>query len=569
MPPRPRPRLRVLGGAQDGRTFHLPDTVGEAYTLGRALDSSICLKDTETSRHHATVAFDGAEYTLTDNRSTNGTFVNGAFASHAVLQHGDRVRVGETTLVFERIQAVPETVQTGSHSVRLLSPDETDTAPVPEVNATLAVEEGTAVLPAAGQSIEDLRSAHEQLALLHDVNRAVASAVDSDAMLDTIMEQMAEIKDFDRGFIMLFDDRGELELKTEYRRRGRDDDEVLTLSRTVLDRAVQDGVAVLCCDLLNDPQFGAAASIQMSKTRSALCIPLIANAEVLGVLHLDSQSLDNAFSEQDLRLFTIIGNDMASAIANQRMRDRLAARQRIDRDLEIASQIQQDLLPTHTPKDERLQLYARNLPAWQVGGDFYDYFSLGDHRSGVVIGDVSGKGVPAALLMVKGMTDFRTLASEHRESTAAVVTAANQLLARQSLRGMFITLAYVVIDTESLTVQYTNAGHLPPILLRGNGEEQLLDGARGPPVGILADSAYEESTVPLIVGDTICLITDGFIEARNATKDELTMERVRSVARANAGAPQALVEALVRETVNFVGGAPQHDDLTALAVRVG
>lgn len=568
MPARPRAQLRVVGGAQDGQTFPLAGGVGATYSLGRALDNAICLKDTETSRHHATISFDGVDYTVVDNRSTNGTFVNGAFTPRTALHHGDRLRLGDTMLIFERLGAEDRTSAAASETIRFVTAEEEPNRPTPGVNVTLAVADRAALMPEPpAENVAELRTAHEQLQILHRINQAVASSGDLQTMLETIMEELRELKPFDRGFIMLYNAQGELEPRVEYHaNRGGD---VITVSSTVIDQAVREGMAVLCSDMLSNPRFAASDSVHLTNTQSVMCVPLVANGEVLGVLHVDSQSVEHAFTEQDLRLFSIIGNDLAIALANERMRERLLRRQQIERDLEIASQIQQQLLPEHVPQDPNIRLYARNVPAYQVGGDFYDYFPLGDHRMGVVIGDVSGKGVTAALLMVKAMAEFRALASDHRDSTAAVVGAANGILAARSMRGMFITLAYLLIDTAAMTLTYTNAGHLPPLLVHADGSDATLDGAAGTPLGIAADVAYPEEQIALRAGDTCVLLTDGFIEARNAAKQEMTLDRVRAAARANAGGPQELVEALLAETLAFVGQAPQHDDLTALALRVG
>lgn len=570
MPTKPPALFRVVEGIRRGETIPLTCRIGETWTMGRALDNSICLTDAEISRRHATVTFDGARFTLEDHRSTNGTFVNGAFTPKTALRDGDEVRLGEAILRFEESGGRTEPTVVASDSVCVIT-EEGMPGATPNVSLAVSITDDELRPPAPDrQSLEQLQSAHEQLAVLHEVNQAVAAALDRDALLNRVMEQLARLKDFDRGFILLYDGEGALQVAAHAVRPGSGAESGAgVISRTVLDRVIDDRVAVLCSDLQNDPRFGGADSVRLSSVRSAICAPIIAGAEVLGVLHLDSEALQNAFGEHDLRLFSMIANDLAIALVNQRMRDRLAERQRIEHELQIAHQIQQNFLPTHVPINPKIQLYARNVPALEVGGDFYDYFNLGDARFAVVIGDVSGKGVPAAMLMVKAMTEFRSLALDCRDSTATAVAQLNAALAQTTMRGMFLTLAYLLIDTRAMTLQYTSAGHLPPVRITGGDAAEPLMAARGIPIGITPDAAFEEARVTIQPGDRFFLTTDGVTEARNGAREEMTAERVYAVAAEHGTTPEALVEAVVEATLAFVGGAPQHDDLTAVAVAVG
>lgn len=560
-------RLRIVEGIRSGDSIPLTCQVGDVWSIGRALENTICLTDAEVSRHHATVTFDGNSFTLTDNRSTNGTFVNGTFTPQAALKDGDEVRFGDAVLRFELL-AAPSDETLGESATKEFVADAA--AAAPEVNFTLAVSDHALQADRADtEDFAELQRAHERLAVVHSINQAVAAAPDQQRMLDKIMEELARLKGFDRGFILLASEGGPLTVRAKYTRPGV---EVApggaVISRTVLDQVVNEGMAVLSSDLQNDPRFDQAESIRLGRVRSAISVPLVAHGEVLGVLHLDSESLHNAFVEQDLHLFSTIANDISIALANQRMRDQLLERQRLEHELLIASQIQQNFLPTHVPGNAKIQLSARNVPALEVGGDYYDYFHLGDEQIGMVVGDVSGKGVPAALLMVKAMTEFRSRVSDTPTSTAAAVADLNGALVSTTLRGMFITLVYLIIDTAAMTVRYTSAGHLPPLLLPAEGPVQSLTSARGVPVGIVEGAEYEEAVVNLQPGDTLCLVTDGVAEARNSAGTEMGEERVLAAADRHRGSPDALVDGLVGDTLAFVGAAPQHDDITVLAVCV-
>ncbi|MEJ2744111.1 MAG: PP2C family protein-serine/threonine phosphatase [bacterium] len=210
------------------------------------------------------------------------------------------------------------------------------------------------------------------------------------------------------------------------------------------------------------------------------------------------------------------------------------------------------------------------MPAWETGGDFFDVVDMGNGRIGAVIGDVSGKGVPAALYMVKALSEFR-FRSPGALSIEKMLNALNESLLDHSTSGMFVTLLYLVVDTAARTLCYGNAGHLP--LMRkagGSGGIESLDVGEGIPLGIIRGARYAAHTVVLEKGDLLLLYTDGIIEARNRKGREFGLPRLRRIlSSGKAAGPEAMVKRILRSVERFSKGMPQHDDLTALAIRIG
>ena len=242
-------------------------------------------------------------------------------------------------------------------------------------------------------------------------------------------------------------------------------------------------------------------------------------------------------------------------------------KQKVEQELVIARNIQQSFLPAKMPQLDRVSFGAVNEPAQSIGGDLYDFFVLSDTRLGVTIGDVAGKGIPAALFMVKGMSDFRFHVTDTTRCSQ-VLNKVNRGLEDNPL-GIFITMLYCIIDTQEMTLEYTNAGHCEPLIIKGNDKSILtLGGAKNLPLGVMPEREYTHEKISINPGDTVFLYTDGVIEARNRKSEQFGMERLCKTLQKSDRYPQGLVEE-VRNAVNrFAQGLPQHDDLTAVAVRI-
>jgi PAS domain S-box-containing protein len=245
------------------------------------------------------------------------------------------------------------------------------------------------------------------------------------------------------------------------------------------------------------------------------------------------------------------------------------AQERMQQQLEIAQTIQQSFLPAYLPGDDdsRYSLAAINEPAESVGGDYYDVIPLGHDRLGLVLCDVSGKGVPGAIYMARLVSDFRFLVDPHEGTPAETLTGLNRLLVERGPPGMFVTVLYLILNLDTGVVTFANAGHLPVLVRRAQGAIEEVAGAAGPPLSILEDMIYTDAEIILAPNEDLLLLTDGVTEAMNAAREQFTHERLLEVLQGAPARPEALVDAVVEAVKAFSGDAPVHDDLTLLAAR--
>jgi sigma-B regulation protein RsbU (phosphoserine phosphatase) len=292
-----------------------------------------------------------------------------------------------------------------------------------------------------------------------------------------------------------------------------------------------------------------------------ITVPLKVKDRVTGVAQVINR-LDGApFDNDDLELFLALSSLAAIAIENAKMHRTLMEKQRLVKDMEFARTVQESFLPQSAPQVPRYRFSAHYTPALEVGGDFYDFIPLDGRRMGIVIGDVSGKGVPAALFMAKLGSDMRTLAFTEKEPAEALMKL-NDLLAARSRRGMFATLLYLELDADRGRLTFSNAGHLPPIIRKADGTLIRLAQAGGAPLGMLPGMRVTQETAEVRPGDTVVLYTDGIVEAMNAKEELYGFDRFETLLRTGPADPAGLRDAIIAAVGRFTGMSAQHDDMT-------
>jgi sigma-B regulation protein RsbU (phosphoserine phosphatase) len=318
---------------------------------------------------------------------------------------------------------------------------------------------------------------------------------------------------------------------------------------------------VLSHDAMEDTRFKSGRSVANFGIRAVMAAPLVWRGETLGILYLDSLGIA-AFSQADLELLSGVAGQSAAAVGNARLHEELLKRQRLEQDLHLAERIQQSFLPRRIPKVDGYTFCARYDPAYEVGGDFYDFVRLPDDRLGIVVGDVSGKGIGAALYMARLTRDLRYFALAESDP-ARVLRWMNRAVVESGQDDIFVTLLYAVLDVRLRQVVFANAGHMPPVLRHKDEQSlQVLDQTAGLPLGVLPDPEYASESFRLERGDTVMLFTDGLVEAMNPARQMYGMERLlRCVARDVSAAP-ALLERTLRDCQRHVGEAAQFDDTT-------
>ena len=402
---------------------------------------------------------------------------------------------------------------------------------------------------------------------LLDVTRQINAEANLDAVLATIVDSLVSIAAADRGFLVLRDDHGELQFTVARDRKGRPlEEKKFKVSRSIVHTVAEAGEPQLIDDAAAAEGLNSRMSIVSLSLRTILCVPLKARDRVIGVIYVDSNAITRRFTEGDLPLVEAFAAQAAATLERVRLQQAELERDKMAAQLEIASEIQHTFLPSRFPELEGVDGAVATVAALEVGGDFYDVIPLPDGRVGVMVGDVSGKGVPGALFGARLMSDVRQMALLH--DVAGMLTAVNDIVHERSTRGMFVTLLYAVIDPRTGAIEFGNAGHLAPLVRRADGS---LDEWRHPaavPLGVLPGTPYAAGSGSLSPGDVMVILSDGLGDAEREDGGRFGDDRVRQTLSATAGGPAEVVDGLLRATADFTGEHPQADDQTLLAVSL-
>lgn len=344
----------------------------------------------------------------------------------------------------------------------------------------------------------------------------------------------------------------------------------LKLGQGIAGWVAQSGEPIIVPDVSADTRFFSDVDQSTGfETRSILAAPLKVKGKVIGVAEVINRRDAQPFTDDNLEIFITFCRQVALAIENARMHRYMLEQQRLKQQLESAHRIQQSFMPQifpHTDTDKYL-LYAKNIPATAVGGDLFDFIQIDSNHLGMVLGDVSGKGIPAALYMARLISDLRYY-SHLAKQPVKLLNKVNSILLQRSHQGMFVTLIYMVLNTRTGELTISNAGHLPPLLYKNSeNHHETIDVFTGIPLGILPEANFNEYKILLESGDTILLYTDGITEAKNTQNEMFTLKRLEQILDCSRSHPQELIEDIVKQVKDFTGSMRQHDDITLLSVR--
>lgn len=558
------PRFIVESGAEKGMVYNLSSS---PVVIGRSPGSDIRLNDKRISRRHALVRPSREGYTIQDLGSKNGVFVNGvAIAGETSLANGDRVIVGDSYFLFEsdkrEVEERPVSEAAPSGAVKLV-----------ESNQPLHQEEvrmDVAVAPALPRPMrrEVLRDPFERLKVLYDVSDAIRLVFEIDELLAKIMDILWSVLTPDRGVILLRDEAAGALQPVVIRSRSNPGAEI-TVSGTIVERAIAERVAILVSDASTDARFAGSESILAGQIRSALCVPLLCMEEVLGVIYIDClQGADVRYTHEELELMTGIANQAAMAITNARLYRQAIDRQKLEKELEIARSIQTNLLPRGYPEIEGLGISAMSLPARKVGGDYYDFVLREDGRMALVVADVSGKGMAAALLTATIRASVRMEAQRPGDPAVDdIVASINRWTCRDATNSMFVTMVFCMYDPASRRFSYTNAGHCFPLLFKPDGQYRALE-AGGCFLGIMERVDYMTESFEIGHDETLVFYTDGVTDTQNTDNQVFGVHRLVETVRANlAESPEGIRDAIYEATLDFRADRDQFDDLTLVIAK--
>jgi sigma-B regulation protein RsbU (phosphoserine phosphatase) len=403
---------------------------------------------------------------------------------------------------------------------------------------------------------------------LVEVSALITAITDFRELLSAILDVSRRVMNVEASSLFLVNDAGDLQLVIG---RGGDQgvketDIVVPRGRGIAGWVLEHRKGQLVENAYQDPRFYREADLKSGfRTRSILCVPLIHDERDVGVVQVLNPLDREAFDETDLEAFEAYGNLAGTALERLRILEQQAEQARVERELSLARDIQNSFLPQMLPKPEGLRFAANYRPASNIGGDFYDVIEVGPDEVYFVIGDVSGKGIPAALLMAQSLSTLR-LIIRPGVSPAEALEQWNRRLCGSTIRGMFITTIVGRITVSTKTIEYASAGHCPPMHVLADGNVTDVPSENGPPIGILDSLTYSLCTIRMESGEIFVCFTDGLIESFDENEECLDRTRVREIIRQHCENPNTVVRSLVEGERRHRGAADVHDDMTILVM---
>ncbi|MEJ7862437.1 MAG: SpoIIE family protein phosphatase [Pyrinomonadaceae bacterium] len=526
-------------------------------TIGRSARSDICIPDAFASRLHAEVREEGGAYWLLDLGSANGTRYNNSVVSVPIpLISGGEIQIGETVIIFD-----DERLRKPNNST--LIADNTE-ALDPSMTIALARNAN----PTAEILESQFSTRTELLGLISKVGVALLSSSGLDETLDQVATLVFETVPAERCVIMLRDETEEGGMKISVARlRGREEKiEEVRISRTVMDEVMENGKSVLTSDAQHDPRY-ASQTMSLLGIRSVLAVPLSVSAtEVFGIIYADSPTHETTFSEEHLNILTTLASVASIRVENARLLEERFERERMERELELATEIQQSFQPSAPPFLEGYELQGISFSCYEIGGDYYDFITQHDGKMLIALGDVSGKGTAAALLMSSLHASIHAQVAA-KASLPEMIVAVNQYLADNTPTNRFVTLFAAELDQQTGTLRYINAGHNPPLIGHSDNTVEQLD-LGGFPLGILPNAEYEVGETRLKTGDSLVVYSDGVTEANNLREEEFGIERLTEVVGKNVKSSASGMRDKVESALSaFTQTAPANDDITLVIVK--
>jgi serine phosphatase RsbU (regulator of sigma subunit) len=545
-------RLQVLRGADEGAEVLLDKDV---FTLGRNPDCDYVIPITSVSKKHARILRVEGRYFLEDTQSRNGTFLNNvAISTRTALKHTDKIRVCDFVAQFLN----PPPVQASVPADEDGEGDETEGSST--VEAMLSHSSG---LSLEAQPAEKLRG-------LLEISADLSKTLQLDPLLPKIVDSLFNLfRQSDRCFLIQAEEGTNRLLPRVVKTRRPQDETTARFSSKIVRNCLETAQATLLDDATKDVPL--SQSVIDFRIRSVMCAPLVgADGKAFGVIQLDTQDRSKKFTADDLRLLMGVANQASVALENARLHEEAVRRERMQRDLELAREVQRSFLPRKLPQVPGYEFYAHYESALEVGGDYYGFIPLPQGRLAVALGDVAGKGVPAALLMAKLSSDARFSLLTETDLGRAIGNLNDLLYEFTCQMDRFVTLAAAVLEPAGQTVTLVNAGHLSPLLYRhatGAFEEAVPKELAGVPLGVLEGYPYQSHQVSLGPGDSLLLFTDGVTDALDTRNAAFNVHGIQAaLAGLPTPSPRNLVERVARAVQQHAAGRDPHDDITLVCV---
>ena len=554
-------------------------------TIGRSARNDVCIPDPFASRVHAEVRREGDQYVLQDLGSANGTFYNGARVESIItLTPNGRIQIGETEIVFRdragaltgaTVEEIDMPSPTPEATIAFNSSHRTTSGLLEAIEGARTQGSGSyhiidrdlsgATIVPGGASPVGAGEQSDLLALISKVGITLLAPATLDETLRQVARLVFEAVPADRCIIMLRDDAGELRPRVAELRDAKGEVGEVRVSRTIVEEVVGQGRSVLTSDAQHDPRF-KSATVTFQGIRSVLAVPLGVGESIFGMIYADSPLVEARFREDHLKVLTTLGSVAAIRVENARLIEEHLQRERMERELSLAREIQQRFQPAGPPNVPGYEMQGISFPSYEIGGDYYDFIERPDGRYIIALGDVSGKGTSAALLMSSLHAAIHAQVASHH-SLVETITAVNRYLEANTPSNRFVTLFYAELDPATGSLSFVNAGHNPPLIVHAAGTVEKL-AAGGPPIGIMLNIDYREGRTQLQPGDALVIYSDGVTETINPSGEEFGPDRLSDVVVANIEASAAgLRDKIEAALTRFAQGTAPVDDVTLVIVK--
>ncbi len=526
-------------------------------TIGRSARSDLCIPDAFASRLHAEVRQEGDSFWLQDLGSANGTKYNGSPVKSPVsISSGGEIQIGETVMVFEDDKAVPQMHSTLiANNTEALDPSKTISFQSSKIPTTEFLK---------GQ----FSSRNDLLGLISKVGVALLGSSGVDGTLKQVASLVFEAVPAERCVIMLRDENEPNGMKIMVARDRNSEEQLqeVRVSRSVMDEVLKNGKSVLTADAQHDPRF-ASQTIALQGIRSVLAVPLcVDERNVFGLIYADSPTWETTFTEEHLNILTTLASVASIRVENATLLEERFARERMERELALATEIQQRFQPSGPPEVDGYEFQGISFSCYEIGGDYYDFVPKPDGKMLVALGDVSGKGTAAALLMSSLHAAIHAQVAA-KSSLDTMIVSVNEYLAENTPANRFVTLFAAELDPADGTIQFINAGHNPPLVGRADGTVVQLESG-GLPLGIMGGAEYDAGSVQLEKGEVLVIYSDGVTEAVNLKDEEYGIERLSEVISNNFGSSAPGIRDKVESALStFTETAPENDDITLVIVK--
>ncbi len=551
------PHFDTITGPSMGRRIELDQ---DQYVMGRHPDCDIVLESSAVSRQHAKAIKAGSGYAIEDLKSRNGTFVNNKLINAKTTLHdGDMIRICDIELAFyeaSQPSAMPLPIHESSGSslgIMFVEDNEND-AGSRSVTAKIDVR-------GSQYGVQLSASAESKLAAILEIMKSLGRTVELEAVLPKVLDSLFTIFiQADRGFIILKDDSGHLSPRWTKTRRP-NQEELVRVSRTVLREVMQTREAIISLDAGSDSRFELSQSVADFRIRSMIVAPLLnSDGEPIGAIQIDTVQQRGGFEQKDLEILVAVANQAGIAIENAQLHERMVQQRLVEQDLELARQVQLAFLPKQLPAVPGYSFYKYYNPAQTIGGDYFDFLDLDENRMAIVLADVVGHGVAAAMFMAKLSAETRFAFASIVDPRKALAHLNDRITALEAER--FVTMSVIVLDKAANLATIVIAGHMPPIKF---ATDHLISepGADvgGPPLGIMSDIEFDSFSLQIEPGESLTMYTDGIFEAPNAKGEQFSITRVRDEILQADGDVRLAGETLIQSVQKHIVGCEQEDDM--------